>query len=230
MSEPKFTGIWIPSIVLTYPISITAKVCYGVVDGLDNEDGCFASNAYLQTHLQLEKRQLQNILKELDDAKLIVRQEVAGRRIIRTVAKMALVKAQSEGCKGLHGGVQKTARGGCNKLHPYRKEDNKEDTNTKGLKEQLDNIPWVSPLPFESEAFSKAWQSWIDYRKQIKKPIKDATMQAQWKEFSKWGEQKAIIAIEQSILNGWQGLFEPARSVSGKGNTKPLTASDHESF
>jgi len=65
VSEPKFTGIWIPAIVLTYPISITAKVCFGVVDGLDNEDGCFASNAYLQNHLQLEKRQLQNILKEL---------------------------------------------------------------------------------------------------------------------------------------------------------------------
>jgi len=89
VSEPKFTGIWIPAIVLTYPISITAKVCFGVVDGLDNEDGCFASNAYLQNHLQLEKRQLQNILKELDDAKLIVRQEVAGRRIIRTVNKVA---------------------------------------------------------------------------------------------------------------------------------------------
>lgn len=230
MSDPKFTGIWIPAIVLTYPISITAKVCYGVVDGLDNEDGCFASNAYLQTHLQLEKRQLQNILKELDDAKLIVRQEVAGRRIIRTVAKMALVKAhtdaqvtRSEGCNPLHGGVQNNARGGCKKLHPYNKEDKKEDRDTK-------DIPWTTPLPFESEEFSKAWQSWIDYRKQLKKPLRDATVQAQWKEFAEWGEQKSIIAIQRSILNGWQGLFEPSRLVSGKGNTKTLTSKDHEAF
>jgi len=231
VSEPKFTGIWIPAIVLTYPISITAKVCFGVVDGLDNEDGCFASNAYLQNHLQLEKRQLQNILKELDDAKLIVRQEVAGRRIIRTVTKVALVKARtdaqvtrSEGCNPLHGGVQNNARGGCNKLHPYSKDDNKEDKDTK------DSAPWSSPLPFESEEFSNAWMSWIAYRKEIKKPIKETTMKAQWKEFALWGEQKSIISIEMSIKNGWQGLFEPARSQGGKGNTKPLTASDHEAF
>lgn len=70
--------------------------------------------------------------------------------------------------------------------------------------------------------------SWIDYRKEIKKPIKQTTMLAQWKEFQKWGEEKSIISIELSIKNGWQGLFEPARSVGG--NTKPLTAKDHSDF
>ena len=230
MSEPKFTGIWIPAIVLTYPISITAKVCYGVVDGLDNEDGCFASNAYLQTHLQLEKRQLQNILKELDDAKLIVRQEVAGRRIIRTVTKVALVKAhadaqvtRSEGCNGLHGGVQNNARGGCNKLHPYNKEDKKEDKNT--VQEQT----WLVRLPFGSEAFINAWKSWVAYRKQLKRKLTDASVQAQFKDFVLWGEAKSIDAIERSIRQGWQGLFEPTGNVA-KGNTKTLTAKDHESF
>ncbi|NBU23786.1 MAG: hypothetical protein EBS38_07770 [Actinobacteria bacterium] len=208
MSDPKFTGIWIPAIVLTYPISITAKVCYGVVDGLDNEDGCFASNAYLQTHLQLEKRQLQNILKELDDAKLIVRQEVAGRRIIRTVAKMALVKACTEG---------------CNKLHPYSKEDKKEDKNT------VQEMEWILRLPFGSEAFINAWKSWVAYRKQLKRKLTDASVQAQFKDFALWGEAKSIDAIERSIRQGWQGLFEPTGNVA-KGNTKPLTAKDHESF
>lgn len=230
MSKPKFTGVWIPSAVLGLPISITAKVCYGVVDGLDNDDGCFASNDYLKAVLGLETRQLQNILFELQDANLIRREEVEGRRIIRTVEKVALVNAiaggqvtRSEGCNKLQGGVQKVARGGCKKLHTYSKDNNKEDTNTGA------NAPWVSPLPFPSESFSKVWQSWIDYRKELKKPLKDATVKAMWAEFLIWGEDAAIFSIQTSIKNGWQGIFEPKKTL-GYIKAKPLTADDHNAF
>ena len=238
MSEPKFTGVWIPaSVFQTQTISLTAKVVYGVVDALDNEEGCFASNAYLSRHLGLSVRQLQTILSELEDAKLILRVACEGHRVIRTVEKVALTNAlastqvtRSEGgAENRTGGVKKTARGGCGKPHTYSKEDNKELINTKGLKEQLDSIPWVSALPFSSEAFSKAWQSWIDYRKELKKPLKDATVTAQWKEFVAWGEEKSIASIQQSIKNGWQGLFEPKQNFT-KGNTNVLTARDHEAF
>lgn len=238
MSEPKFTGVWIPAGVFqTTTVSLTAKVVYGVVDALDNEDGCFASNAYLSRHLGLSVRQLQTILADLEGANLVTRVEEEGRRVIRTVEKVALQRALSDGQKtrsegdaeNRMGGVKKTARGGCGKPHTYNKEDNKEVINTKGLIEQLDKIPWASDLPFSSDAFSNAWQSWIDYRKQLKKPLKDATVKAQWKEFVKWGEASSISSIEQSIKNGWQGLFEP-RIGFKKSNTNILTARDHEAF
>lgn len=236
MSEPKFTGVWIPAGVFQLKqISITAKVLYGVVEALDGDDGCFASNAWLSRHLGLEERQIRNLLGELTDACLIHRMEVNGRRVIRTVEKIALDNAWASACvtksepvkelgeaMDCRGGRQKIATGGGKKLPTYNKEDNKEDKDTKA------KAPWTIQLPFESEAFSKAWQSWIDYRKEIKKPIKESTMKAQWVEFAKWGEQKSIIAIQQSILNGWQGLFEPARSAGG--NTKTLTSKDHDSF
>ena len=94
MSEPKFTGVWIPSSVFQTPtISLTAKVVYGVVDALDNEEGCFASNAYLSRHLGLSVRQLQTILSELEDARLIRRVACEGHRVIRTVEKVALQDA-----------------------------------------------------------------------------------------------------------------------------------------
>lgn len=231
MSEPKFTGVWIPAGVFqTTTVSITAKVVYGVVDALDNEVGCFASNAYLSRHLGLSVRQLQTILSELETANLIRRVDTGGRRVIRTVEKVALSNALADaqvtrsegGAENCTGGVKKTAGGGCGKPHTYIKEDNKEDKDTKA------QVSWTVELPFESEAFSKAWLSWINYRKEIKKPIKESTIKAQWEEFKKWGEQKSIIAIQQSILNGWQGLFEPARTVGG--NTKTLTSKDHDSF
>ena len=240
MSEPKFTGVWIPSGVFQLKqISLTAKVLYGVVEALDGDDGCFVSNAWLSRHLGLEERQIRNLLAELTDACLIRRTEVNGRRVIRTVEKIALDNAfasasvtKSEPVKELgeamdcHGGRQKIAVGGGKKLPPYNKEDNKEYKDTK--EQAKKDAPWSIELPFESKAFSDAWMSWIDYRKEIKKPIKESTMKAQWKEFVKWGEQKSIIAIELSIKNGWQGLFEPARSVGG--NTKTLTSKDHDTF
>lgn len=228
MSELKFTGVWVPAAVFqSTELSNTAKLLYGVVAGLDGTDGCYASNAYLQSSLNQGERAIQVVLKQLEDAGLVVRQEINGRRIIRTVEGLAL-----GGCKKLRGGVNKTAGEGCKKMHPYNKVDNKVDKDTKELMvpvvKELDNIPWSSPLPFESEEFSKAWKAWIRYRKEIKKPIKESTITAQWAEFANWGESKSIISIEMSIKNGWQGLFEPARSQGG--NTKPLTSKDHDSF
>jgi hypothetical protein len=126
MSEPKFTGVWIPAGVFqTQTVSLTAKVVYGVVDALDNEEGCFASNAYLSRHLGLSVRQLQTILSDLEGANLVTRVEEGGRRVIRTVEKVALQRALSDGQKtrsegdaeNFMGGVKKTARGGCGKPH-----------------------------------------------------------------------------------------------------------------
>jgi hypothetical protein len=232
MSEPKFTGVWIPSSVFQTPtISLTAKVVYGVVDALDNEEGCFASNAYLSRHLGLSVRQLQTILSELEDARLIRRVACEGHRVIRTVEKVALQDAlastqvtRSEGdAENRMGGVKKTARGGCGKPHTYSKEDNKGDKDT--VQHQI----WIARLPFGSEAFLAAWKSWVVYRKEMKKTLTDSSVQAQCKEFVLWGEAKSIASIEQSIKQGWQGLFEP-KQVSGKGNTNVLTARDHEAF
>ena len=231
MSEPKFTGVWIPAaIVQTTTISITAKVVYGVLESLDNDGGCFASNAYLSKHLGLGERQLRNLLKELEDACLITRIEQEGRRIIRTVEKVALQNAlangqvtRSEGGNKLPRGRQEIAVGGGKKLPTYNKEDNKGDKDT--VQEQV----WLVRLPFGSQAFITAWKSWVVYRKQLKKTLTDSSVQAQYREFALWGEQKSIEAIEQSIKQGWQGLFEPNKKFAGK-SSKPLTSEDHSSF
>ena len=224
MSESKFTGVWIPASIFQTPsISITAKVVYGVLESLDNEGGCFASNAYLSKHLGLEVRQVQNILSDLETAGLITRTEDTGRRIIRTIERVAIVNALSGVCSIVQGGVQKPSRGVCKKLRTYNKEDNKEDNNTGA------NAPWVSPLPFPSESFSKVWNSWIDYRKELKKPLKDATVKAMWAEFLIWGEDASVFSIQTSIKNGWQGLFEPKKTL-GYMKAKPLTPEDHNAF
>lgn len=226
MSEPKFTGVWIPSAIFQTPsISITAKVVYGVLESLDNEGGCFASNAYLSKHLGLEVRQVQNLLADLEAAGLITRTEDTGRRIIRTIERVSIVKAltRPEGCKKLQGGMQEVAEGVCKKLPTYNKEDNKGDKDT--VQQQM----WLVRLPFGSEAFIASWKSWVAYRKEMKKKLTDSSVQAQFKEFALWGEQKSTEAIEQSIKQGWLGLFEPNKKNGAKAS-KALTSEDHSAF
>jgi hypothetical protein len=232
MSEPKFTGVWIPAGVFqTTSISITAKVVYGVVDGLDNDEGCFASNAYLSKHLGLGERQLRNLLKELEDSRLITRVEQEGRRIIRTVEKVALQNALADAqvtrsvgvAKNCLGGRKEIAVGGGKILPTYNKENNKGDKDT--VQQQM----WLVRLPFGSDAFIASWKSWVQYRKEMKKTLTDSSVQAQFKEFVLWGEQKSTEAIEQSIKQGWQGLFEPNKKFGTK-TTKALTSEDHNAF
>jgi hypothetical protein len=55
------------------------------------------------------------------------------------------------------------------------------------------------------------WSDWIKHRKEIGHPLKPTTIQKQLKQLSKWHEAgyDANEIIEQSIYNGYQGLFIP---------------------
>lgn len=59
-----------------------------------------------------------------------------------------------------------------------------------------------------------AFQIWLDYRIEIKKPIRAAN--ALKITFEKFQTGEALrLSVEQSIMNGWQGLF-PARDLAAE--------------
>lgn len=185
-------------------LTITEKVVYGIVNALDNEEGCYASNGYLAQTLQLSDRQVKNVLKTLIDYQLVVRIELDGRRILRTVEKQALV-----GATDFLGRGKPISRRGGSRLPTDRTTDNKEDKPT-------------LTLPY-GEAFKAAWDKWVDYRKQIKKPLSQMTQQEQLTMLGGWAsEQNAVASINKSIAFGWQGLF-----VVTANKTKTLTNNDH---
>lgn len=219
MNNPKFTGVWIPALVFqSTELSNTAKLLYGVVAGLDGEEGCYASNAYLKACLNQGERSIQVCLGNLEHYGFIIKEEINGKRILRTVEGVAL-----NGCRNVQGGVKESAAKGCRNMHPYNKVDNKAD------KYKEVEAMWIVRLPFGSEAFVNAWKGWVAYHKERKKPLKDATVQAQCKQFKDWGEDKSIYAIQQSIMQGWAGIFEPKKNI-GVYKAKPLTAEDHNQF
>jgi len=72
------------------------------------------------------------------------------------------------------------------------------------------------PIPVEllSPKFTQAWGEWKEYRKEIKKPLTYSTAAKQLIQFRTWGIEKSVQAINDSIRNGWQGVFEPDRDKS----------------
>jgi hypothetical protein len=67
-------------------------------------------------------------------------------------------------------------------------------------------------LPFTSPAFREAWTAWVRHRKEIRKPLTPTASERQLKKLADMGEARAIAALDHSMANGWQGIFEPYAS------------------
>jgi hypothetical protein len=205
-------GTWIPKAVLErVDIPLSARVLYGLIDALDGDEGCYASNGWIATNLALSPRQVQNLLKTLIEIGLVVRVERDGKRILRTVEKQALVSLKGDAADFIPP-TKPISPPPRNRLHPYNTEDNKED-NTNPL-----------PLP-HGELFCKVWYEWILYRRRTKKKLSGFAIEKQLAMLGGMTEREAIACIERSISNDWQGLFPE------KNNSKPfkkiLTRDDH---
>lgn len=64
----------------------------------------------------------------------------------------------------------------------------------------------------------ESWWRWVDYRQQIRKPLKPVSIPAAQRELAAFGSDQAAV-VEQSVANGWQGLFalksnSPAKAKS----------------
>jgi hypothetical protein len=67
----------------------------------------------------------------------------------------------------------------------------------------------MSEMPFDSAVFRDAWNDWVQHRKEKHKPITPLSAKKSLAQLAKMGEARAIAAINYSIANGWQGIFEP---------------------
>lgn len=68
------------------------------------------------------------------------------------------------------------------------------------------------PAHLRSRRFVEAWAELVASRKGMGKPMNSSSANQMMKRFSVWGEDKSIEAIENSLANGWQGVFEPKRN------------------
>ena len=83
--------------------------------------------------------------------------------------------------------------------------------------QQMPEIPEALNTP----AFRSAWTDFIDHRKSIRKPMSPKAAELNLKKCLELGYDAALIAIEQSIANGWTGIFEPKNTTPGVNGSKP---------
>lgn len=102
----------------------------------------------------------------------------------------------------------------------YPNQVNTKDKHTKDNKDNINNPP-KSPraVSFDAAAVqlpdwlsAEIWSSWVAYRRDLKKPIKSqqtVTQAINLLDRCRLNGYSPDEIINQSIANGWQGLFEP---------------------
>jgi DNA-binding Lrp family transcriptional regulator len=194
-----FGGIYIPREVFNSDISPMAKLLYGVIQCLDGNNGCYASNAYLADVCNISESTVKDHISALVDAKFVYRREADnGYRILTTFSSLGLAKPIPREAEKSATPSQKIGYPPAEKSATNIQDINTEkrqDTGTDGI---------VYP---HGEEFMKAWNTWMTYRKERKKPMTTRTINMQLEELNGLTEQQAIATINQSIKNGWIGLF-----------------------
>lgn len=87
----------------------------------------------------------------------------------------------------------------------------------KGRERKLATSPDLEPV---EGLDPKAWERWFAFRAEIRKPIKPASVAAAQRALAKFGANQAAV-VEQSIAQGWQGLFDLKPGATTGVNGKP---------
>ena len=67
------------------------------------------------------------------------------------------------------------------------------------------------PIPeaLNCESFLLAWQSWNTHRHETKKKLSPLAAELQLRKLESMGAERAVAAINHSIMNSYQGIYEP---------------------
>jgi len=129
-------------------------------------------------------------------------------------------KRQEAGRKGGKQSLSKTKA--KLKQKPSYKDKDKDKDKDKNKKREYS-------LPYGA-AFEKAWKEWFEFRQNGKfKKLQSASLQKQLDHMAEFkDESRAVSMIENTIMKGYQGLYEPDKSNTGKSPTRKKLANDRD--
>jgi len=193
----------------------------------DDSQLCWPSVPSIATVCKIHRDTVWAVLRVLEEKGLIARFEMRGRSNRYRI----LIPSGNEGPGGNGGGNEGPAE---TKGRPPAESDGLHPAETKGREgnprkepqRRSREIPAAMSFPenLSTPAFRETWIDWTQHRKEIRKPLTPASIRKQLNTLAAMGEPRAIAAINHSIANGWQGIFEPKRSVSA--DPQPKRAAD----
>jgi hypothetical protein len=102
-----------------------------------------------------------------------------------------------------------------------QEKEQEQNNNPSPNEEQPPPEPCEIPEPLNTPEFQEAWQAWEKYRKETRHTLTPSTRARQLNMLSKKDVATAILMLNQSIQNGWQGIFEVnnGNSTTNRGNS-----------
>ena len=189
-----------------------------------NQD-CHPHQATIATDLGMPLRSVQRAIRALKDSDLLTvasechqgnRYSIAER--YRATAKLA--RASTEQPPNRREAAAKLAR----EQPPNRRTEGNtyEGKTFKGVtppNPPRGNSVVVFPPELDFDECRAAWSEWIAYRRESKKPLKVVSQQKQLKQWADRGSARFVAAINHSIAQGYQGLYEPKSGEHTNGHT-----------
>jgi len=80
--------------------------------------------------------------------------------------------------------------------------------------EELKSLDGLPP-DFRTDAFREAWSAWVDSRRETRHPLTANAARIAKGKCVRWGASKAVQALNDATIGGWQGLFEPKENHGG---------------
>lgn len=93
------------------------------------------------------------------------------------------------------------------------------DNQAKKPKEKKADVVFEIPDKLNTPEFLQAWEEWQSYKKQKRKTLTESTIKKQIEFLASIGVQDAVISINESIKNGYTGLFPVKQAARNKNNS-----------
>lgn len=78
------------------------------------------------------------------------------------------------------------------------------------------------PVPdvLRCENFDALWEEWGRHRREKGSKLTPTAARRQLHRLASWGVERAILAVNLSLANGWSGIFEPANGAAADRGTQ----------
>jgi uncharacterized phage protein (TIGR02220 family) len=187
--ERAFKGVWIPKeIWLSNNLTLQEKVFLVEISSLDNDEGCFASNAYFADFFGLSKNRCSEVIKSLEKKNLIsidyVR-ENGKKNIDKRVIKV--LEKSNRGYSENRQTYSESRRGYSENL-----EGNNTFNNTSNNTKEY--IPYAEIIKYLNEKAEKNYKHTASKTKQL--------IKARWNEGHTLADFKKVIDI---CCSNWKG-------------------------
>ena len=164
--------------------------------------------------------EVSRLLQELKDSGVFSCTEhgtIYSRRIVRDEAKRE--KCREAGSRGGNPTLKGQSKGGSKGVAKGRSKRNPTPSSSSSSSENKSppNPPVAIPESLDTPAFREAWDEFIRHRQAMRKPMTDQAQRMMLKKLAPHGASVAVEAVQDSIANGWQGVF-PEKHARDEGS------------